>query len=295
MVLVILWSAIGFLLFVATTAAIVWCCCKAPSSSPTSPEAPTVSVSSGSPSTVQPHPPPSFPQHQGQAHRGHASQTVPENPRAELREEVEVVDEAGGGSACHSGQTKNFPIAYNRDKLLDVVTAPHSTVVHNRNINSVEVAAVFNHSNCRGPQPSAISGAKATSIDSAAVVVSKAKSDYPAHFVSLRNVTSLPGKAMRHHIFTPSANWIPGSIVRSAEIMSEKRSRHIVRNTVFCAPRGWHAWDTKRGPRTASSERVYTVQCERRGGRGAFVGEMVGMKYAIFRNDHLMVNESLSS
>ena len=240
-------------------------------------------------SSVQP---PSLPrQHQGQA-----IQNTTEKPRTELREEVakvEFVDEA------RRGQTKNFPIVYNRDKLLqlDVVTAPHSTVVHNRNVNSVEVGAVFNHANGRCPHPSAISGAKATSVDSATVVFSKAKarSDYPAHFLSLRGVTSLPGRAMRHHIFSPAAHCTLDSIVRSAEMMSEKRSQHIVRNTVFCAPRGWHAWDTKRGPRSVSSERVATVQCERRGGRGAFVGEMVGRKYAIFRGDHLMVNESLSS
>ena len=121
-----------------------------------------------------------------------------------------------------------------------------------------------------------------------------AKSDYPPYFRSLERDTLLPENAKKHHIFT--GNPTPDSIMRGAPSMSNKRSLHISKNTVFCAPEKWHAWKTQHGPRIVSSERVVTVQCERRGSQGLFFGEMVGMKYAIFRNDgHLLFRESLQS
>ena len=117
-----------------------------------------------------------------------------------------------------------------------------------------------------------------------------AKSDYPSFFLSLESETSLPENAERHHIFTGSSTH--DLIMCGALSISENRAYNISENTVFCAPKKWHAWETANGPRIVSSERVVTVQCERRGIH--FVGTMVGKRYAIFRNDgHLMAHESL--
>lgn len=124
-----------------------------------------------------------------------------------------------------------------------------------------------------------------------------AEPDYPPYFLSPQRETSLPGIAMKLHIFVPG-NLTLDSIVEGALRMSEKREQDIFENTVFCAPEKWITWSTKRGPRIVSSERVVTVQCEREGGRGNFFVAWVDMKYAIFRNNergHLMCNESLQS
>ena len=125
--------------------------------------------------------------------------------------------------------------------------------------------------------------------------VSGAESDYPPFFLTLEREISLPENAMRHHIFT-RGNLTPASIEEVALRISEKRARDIFRNTVFEAPRRWHAWKTKRGPRIVSSEKVETVQCERKGGRGKFHVTWTGKRYAIFRrNGHLMTKESFES
>lgn len=121
----------------------------------------------------------------------------------------------------------------------------------------------------------------------------KAGPDYPSFFLAPLRETSLPAKAKRHHIIDNVVT--PESFVEGALRMSEKRARHINRNTVFLAPERWIAWSTKRGPRIVSSERVETVQCTRRGRQGDFVGKNVGKKYAIFRNGHLVKDESLQS
>ena len=121
----------------------------------------------------------------------------------------------------------------------------------------------------------------------------KAGPDYPSFFLAPLRETSLPAKAKRHHIIDNV--FTPESFMEGALRMSEKRARHINRNTVFLAPERWFAWSTKRGPRIVSSERVETVQCTRRGRQGDFVGTNVGKKYAIFRNGHLVKDESLQS
>ena len=120
------------------------------------------------------------------------------------------------------------------------------------------------------------------------------KPEYPPYFLSPQRETSLPAKAMKHHIFV-QGNLTPDSIVEGALRISEKRSQHIFKNTVFVAPEKWLLWSTKRGPRIVSSERVETVQCKRHKRWGHFVGTKVGMKYAIFNNGHLEVDESLDS
>ena len=126
--------------------------------------------------------------------------------------------------------------------------------------------------------------------------VPSAESDYPPpFFLSLERDILLPEKATRRHIFVPE-NLTPDSIQEGALRISEKRAQVISRNTVFIAPQKWHAWKTKRGPRIVSSERVVTVQCERKGGRGTFFVASVDMKYAIFTHDgHLMIDETLQS
>ena len=119
--------------------------------------------------------------------------------------------------------------------------------------------------------------------------------NYPSFFVSPHRETPLPAKARKHHILNPG-NLTPDSIVENALRLSEKRSKHIFENTVFCAPQKWMAWSTKRGPRIVSSERVTTIQCERKGRRGKFLVAWVDMKYAIFtKGGHLRCNESLQS
>ena len=120
----------------------------------------------------------------------------------------------------------------------------------------------------------------------------KAGPDYPSFFLAPLRETSLPAKAKRHHIMD---NVTLESFTECALRMSEKRTRHINKNTVFLAPERWIAWSTERGPRIVSSERVETVQCYRRGREGDFVGKNVGKKYAIFRNGHLEPQESLCS
>ena len=117
--------------------------------------------------------------------------------------------------------------------------------------------------------------------------------DYPSFFLAPLRETSLPAKAKRHHIIDEVVT--PESFMEGALRMSEKRARHINKNTVFLAPERWVAWSTKRGPRIVSSERVETVQCKRKRGSGDFVGTRVGKKYAIFRNGHLVKDESLQS
>ena len=119
--------------------------------------------------------------------------------------------------------------------------------------------------------------------------------DHPSFFVSPQREISLPSKAMKHHILNPG-NLTPDSIAENALRLSEKRSKHIYENTVFCAPQKWMAWSTKRGPRIVSSERVTTIQCERKGRRGKFLVAWVDMKFAIFtKGGHLRCNESLQS
>ena len=116
--------------------------------------------------------------------------------------------------------------------------------------------------------------------------------DYPSFFISPLRETSLPAKAKRHHIISIVT---PESFMECALRMSEKRARHINRNTVFLAPERWIAWSTRRGPRIVSSERVETVQCKRKRGTGNFAGTRVGKKYAIFGYGHLEAEESLCS
>ena len=121
-----------------------------------------------------------------------------------------------------------------------------------------------------------------------------AGSDHPPFFLSLESVTSLPANGKRHHIFTGGLT--PDSIILGAVSMSKKRAQHIFENTVFCPPKNWNAWTTRRGRRIVSSERVITVQCQRRRGRGDFFVSRVEMRYAIFRNDgHCVYRESLRS
>ena len=118
------------------------------------------------------------------------------------------------------------------------------------------------------------------------------ESDYPPFFLSLESDTLLPDNAERHHIYNGSSNY--ELIIRGALSISEARELKISENTVFCAPKKWHAWKTKNGPRIVSSERVVTVQCERSGGQRDFFVSRVEMRYAIFRNDgHLISHESL--
>ena len=121
---------------------------------------------------------------------------------------------------------------------------------------------------------------------------------FPRHFKRKkeRNV-AISQNALKNHVC--SGRVLDAAMAQS---ISMKRARDISKNTVFQAPDSWDHWETSKGDRIVSAERVSTYQCKRKGTSNKWNVEFMGEKLAIFQTDwphpnahHLLAGETLNS